>query len=115
MRVGANERHDEFIRHALVVGVFHSLHGIGLLAAFTIREHHRVVSLRDSFPSAIAIHGVITAIYSRNLPAAILAHFLMQLFQITSAVGGQRVTPVHKCVDEHALQPVLLRHFQQRI
>src|SRR5206468_11358419 len=103
-------RHDEFIGHALVVGLLHPLNGIGLLAAFTTREHHRVVSLRNSFPSAIAIHGVVAPIYGGDLPAAILTHLLLQLFEITSAVGGQRVPSVHKRMDEHALQPVLLRH-----
>ena len=110
MRVGANEWHYEFIRYALVVGLFHALNGINLLAAFRIREHHRVVSLRDSFPSAIAIHRVIAAIDGGDLAAAILTHLLLQFFEITSTIGGKRVAPVHKGMDEDALQRVLLRH-----
>ena len=115
MAVGANEWNHEFVGHALVVRLFHPLHRVGVLAAFRIGEHHRVVGLGDALPAPVAVHGVVAAIDRGDLAAVVLAHLLLQLFEISRAVGGQRVAAVHEGVDEDAVQAILLRHLQQRI
>ena len=44
-------------------------------------------------------------------------HGLLQLLKISSAIGGKGVAAIHESVDENSIgiQPVLLRHFQQRM
>src|SRR5437588_6946170 len=61
--VDAHEGDHELVGHALVVGLFHPLHGIDIASTFALPENHRMESLRDAFPAAIAVHGVITAVY----------------------------------------------------
>jgi hypothetical protein len=41
--VGTDERDDEFVGDTFVVGIFHALHRVGLLAAFGVGEDHGVV------------------------------------------------------------------------
>ena len=113
--VGTDKRDDEFVGHFLVVGIFHALHGIGLLAAFGVGEDHRVVGLRDALPATVAVHGVVASVDRRDLAAVVLAHLLLQLLEVSRAVGGQRVAAVHEGVHEDAVHAVLLRHLQQRV
>ena len=113
--VRANERHDEFVGHVFVVGLFHSLHGIGVGAAFGLAIDHRAVSFGDALPAAVAIHGVVAAVDGGDLAGVVLAHLLLQLFEIAGAVGGQRVAAIHEGMDEDAIDSLLLGHFQQRI
>ena len=113
--VGADKRNHEFVGDSLVVRIFHSLHGIGTLAAFRVGKHHRVVGLGDALPAPVAIHGVVAAVDGGDLAAVVLAHLLLQLFEVSCAVGGQSVAAVHKGMHENAIQSVLLRHLQQRI
>ena len=72
-------------------------------------------SLRDAFPAAIAVHGVITAVYGCDLPRVVLAHLLLQLLEVACAICGQRVPPVHEGMHENAVHALLLRHFEQRV
>ena len=113
--IGANKWHDELIGDALVVGIFHPLHRVGALAAFGIGKNHRVVSLGDALPAPVAIHRVVTAVHRGDFAGVVLTHFLLQLFEIAGAVGGQRVAAVHEGMNEDAVHAVLLRHFQQRV
>ena len=113
--IGADERDDKLVRHVFVVGIFHPLHGVGILAAFRVSKNHRVVRLGNALPSPIAIHRIVTAVHGRNFAGVVFSHFLLQLFEIAGAVGGERVTAVHECVDENTIYTVLFRHLQQRV
>ena len=86
-----------------------------MLAAFGVGEDHGVVGLGDALPAAVAVHGVVAAADGGDLAAVVFAHLLLQLFEISGAVGGQGVAAVHEGVDEDAIDAVLLRHFQQRV
>ena len=113
--VGADEGNHEFVGHSLVVGVFHSLHRIGALAAFRVGENHRVIGLGNALPAPVAIHGVVASVHGGDLAAVVFAHLLLQLFQVSRAIGGQSIAPVHESVHEDAVHPVLLGHLQQRV
>jgi len=115
MAVGTDERDDKLIRHALVVRLLHPLDRVILLSALCIGEYHRVIRLQNPLPAPVAVHRIVAAIHRRNLAAAILAHLLQQLIEISRAVGGQGVAPVHEGMHEDALQAILFRHLEQRI
>ena len=75
--VGTNKRKHKLVGHSLVVRIFHALHRIRLLAALRLCEDHGVVSLGNTFPSTVAIHGVVAAVYRRNLATVVLAHLVL--------------------------------------
>src|SRR5438094_8650093 len=111
MVIGAHKRHDELICNTFVVGFFHSLNGIGVLASFAVAINHRIESLGYALPATVAVHGIVTSIHGSDLSRVVLTHFLLELLQIPSAAGGQRVPPVHKGVHENALNVALASHF----
>ena len=111
--VHANEGHDEFVGHTLVVGIFHALHRVDVFAAFAIAEDHGVEGLGNALPAAVAVHGVVASVDGSDLAGVVLAHLLLQLFQISGAVGGQGVAAIHEGVHEDAVNSVLLGHLQQ--
>ena len=113
--VSADKGNHEFVGHSLVVGIFHSLHRVGALAAFRVGENHRVVGLGNALPTPVAIHGVVASVHRCDLAAVVFAHLLLQFFQISGAVGGQSIASVHEGVNEHAVHSVLLGHLQQRV
>ena len=96
--VYADKGHDEFVSDILVVEILHSLHRVNVFAALTVAVNHRIESLGNALPAAIAIHGVVAAVDRGDLAGVVLAHFLLQLLEIAGAVGGQGVAPVHKGV-----------------
>ena len=40
---------------------------------------------------------------------------MLELLEVSSAIGGQRVAAIHEGMDEYAVNAVLLRHLQQRV
>ena len=114
-RIRANERQNELVGHAFVVGIFHAQHSVRVRSALGFALDHRAVGLGDSLPAAVAVHGVITAVDGRDLARVVLAHLLLQLFEIASAIGGQRVAAVHKGVYEDAIDSLLPGHLQERV
>src|SRR5581483_1737723 len=77
--LGANERQDEFVGYAFVVGLFYALNRIGVFPAFTDSIHHGTERLGDSLPTAVAIHRIIPAIHAGDFADVILAHLLLKL------------------------------------
>ena len=113
--IGADERHDEFVGHILVVRIFHALHGIGILAAFALTVNHGVVCLQNPLPAAVAIHGVVASADAGDLAGVVFACCLLQLLKISSTVGRESVAAVHEGVDENtiSIQAILFCHLQQ--
>src|SRR5208283_3400236 len=85
--VGTNERHHKLVSHALVVGLFHPLHGVDRCATFSFAIHHCVVGFGDALPAAVAVHGIVAAVDGGDLAGVVLAHLLLQLFDVAGAVG----------------------------
>src|SRR5208282_3427100 len=106
--VHADERQDELVGHALVVGILHPLHRIDVGAALAFAFNHRREGFLDALPAAVAVHGVIAAFDRSDLPDAVLAHLLLELLDVAGAIGGQGVATVHEAVDEDAVHAVLL-------
>ncbi len=113
--IRAHERNDKLVGDIFVVGILHSLHRVCALAALRIGENHGVIGLRNALPAPVTIHGVVAAVNGCDLPAAVLAHLLLQLLQITRAVGRQRVAAVHEGVNRNTIETLLLRHSEQRV
>ena len=112
---GNDEWNNKLVSHIAVVRFLHPLHWIRVPAGFAIAVYHRVKGFFLPLPAAVAVHGIVTSADRRDLADAVLAHSLLQLFDITGSVGRQGVTPVHEAVDEDALQAVLLGHAQQGV
>ena len=110
--VDAHKWHDEFVGHVFVVRVSRALHRIDICAAFALPEDHRVVSLRDALPSPVAIHRVVASVDGSDLAGVVLAHLLLQLFEIACSIGRQRVASVHKCVHKNAVNAILPGHLE---
>ena len=91
------------------------MHGIGVDSTFGFSLDHGGVSFRDALPAAVAIHGVVAAANGGDLAGIVLAHFLLQLFEITRAVGWQGVASIREGVNKNAIDPLLRGHFQQGV
>ena len=113
--VGADERDHELIGHVFVVGISHPLHRVSIRAALGLAIDYCAVGLNNAFPAPIAVHGIVAATDGRNLPAVVLAHLLLQLFEITGAIGGQSVASIHEGMHEHTINSLFLGHFQERV
>ena len=114
MLVRHDKRHDELVGRAVVVRLLDARDCVFIGAALGLALDHRVESLFLPFPAAVAIHGVVAAGNAGQL-AAVLAHLLLQRGDIAGAAGGQRVTSVHKGVDEDLRDALLLGSFEQRV
>jgi hypothetical protein len=114
-RVGANERHHELVGHSFVVRLLHPLHRIGVCTALGLAFDHGAVGLRDALPATVAVHRIVAAVDSGDLAGVILAHLLLQLFQIAGAIRGQSVAAIHERVHEDAIDSLLFCHFQERV
>ena len=68
----------------------------------------------DTLPAVVAVHCVVAAHQSCNLPDAEFANFLLQLPDEIAAAVRRCVAPVHEAVDKNILDFLLLGHFQQR-
>src|SRR5205823_5087030 len=64
--IADHEGNHEFIGNALIIGILDSLHWIGITAAFTAPFHHGGKSFLFTWPSAVAVHGVVAAIHAGN-------------------------------------------------
>ena len=115
MRIRAHKRQHELVGHAFVVGLFHALHGVGLRSALGLTLDQRAKGFGDALPTPVAVHSVIASAHGCDLARVVLAHLLLQLFEIAGAVGGQRVASIHEGMDENAIDSVLLGHLQKRV
>ena len=115
LRIGADEGNDEFVGDAFVVRLFHALHRIGYLPPSPSPLHHGVERFGNALPAAVAVHGIVAATDRRNLPGVVLAHLLLQLFEVAGAVGGQSIAAIHEGVHEDAINAIFFRHPQQRV
>ena len=113
--VDAHEGDDKFVGCPLVVGIFHALHGVVILAAFAVTVDHGVEGFGDAFPAAIAVHRVVAAADAGDLAGVVFPHFLSELFQISRAIGGKGIAAIHESVHEDPIHIVLLGHLQQGI
>jgi len=108
--IDTNKGDHELIGDVLVVRIFHALDWVDVFAAFSFAGNHGIESLGHAFPSAIAVHGVVASADGSDLAGVVLADFLLQLFQISGAVGWQSVSAIHKGVHEDAVNAILLGH-----
>src|SRR5580698_1437083 len=115
MIIHANEGDDEFVGHTVVVRSLHSLHRVHIFSAFATSVDHGVVGFGDALPAAVTVHGIVTSVDAGDFAGRVLAHFLLQLFEITCTVGGQGVTAVHESVNEHSVNSLLFGHLQQGV
>src|SRR5947209_14381376 len=113
--VRTNERHDELVGYVPVIEILLALHGVNVRPTFSLAVHHRVKRLRNALPAAVAIHGVVAPAHGGNLASVVFTHFLLELFEVSGAIGRQGVTPVHEGVNEDARDAILLSHCQQRV
>src|SRR5581483_5413713 len=81
--VHTGEGNDEFVRHVAVVGIFHALRWINVLATFSLACDHCIKGLQLAVPFLVAIHGVVAPVHSGNFSYAKLAHLLLQLLDIS--------------------------------
>ena len=106
---------DELVGYVPVIEILLALHGVNVRPTFSLAVHHRVKRLRNALPAAVAIHGVVAPAHGGNLASVVFTHFLLELFEVSGAIGRQGVTPVHEGVNEDARDAILLRHCQQRV
>ena len=76
---------------------------------------HHIERFSNALPAAISIHGVIAAADRGDFAAVVLAHLLLELLEISSTAGGERIAAVHESMNEDAINTLLLGHFQERI
>src|SRR5579883_330710 len=65
--------------------------------------------------AAVPVHGVIAAVHAGDPARVVLAHLLLQLFEIAGAASGQRVASVHEGMDKDAVHALLSGHLEQRV
>src|SRR5262249_25942808 len=113
--VDANEGKDEFVGDPLIVGLLDSLHRVDVGPAVALAVDHRVVGFLRALPPLIAIHGVITSGDAGNFADAVFANLLLQLFHESGATVRGSIAAIHKTMDVHTLDTLLLAHLKQRV
>ena len=97
----ADDRLDEFVRHAVFVALLNGVDRVGILHALAVNE--RVVSVLQAVPALVAIHRVVAAHDGRDLADAELTALFHGLCNKVAAGGRGRVAPVEEGVDIHTL------------
>src|SRR5205814_6501071 len=80
-----HERNKELVGDAVVVVFLDARHSIGIGAALGLAGHHGVECLAFALPALVSIHGVVTAVDTRDLAHAEFAHFLFELGNVVGA------------------------------
>ena len=108
--VHANNRFDKLIGHTRVIRSLHSRLGVRYRSPHAI--HQQVISLLDTLPAGITIHGIIASDHGSDLTRG-LFHVILQLTDKTLSTLRIRVPAVHKTMNKGFLDPELLRQITQ--
>jgi len=109
--LGDNERLDELIGHALVIGCLDTLDSIR--AEFALAVNHSSVSALEALPALVTVHCVVTAGYGCDAADAQLAHLILHLLDIASTRGRCGVAAVHEAMHADLGQAVALCQVEQ--
>ena len=80
---------------------------------FTV--YHRSIGLLHAFKAVVAIHRIVAAHHRRNLTDTDLFDFCLKLLDKAKPAVRRHITPVHKAMDIHVVEPTLFGHFKQRV
>ena len=104
-------RFDELIRHTLVIALLHGSHHVAALLTLTLDE--QVVSLLDTLPALVTVHGIETT-HNAGDGSVILGTYLADLLDEALTALGVRVTTIHETVYEClVLQTIVLTHLDE--
>src|ERR1041385_754838 len=106
-------RFNEFVGNPQLVRMLHGSNRILLMFANTV--HEQFVCSASSFPSLVAVHGVIAANNCGNCAAADVCHLSLQRTDVSCRRRWRRVSAIEKAVNKDLLEPVVFRHLQKGI
>ena len=107
-----DDRHDELVGHARVIGRLHGLVcGSGVLANAL---GDRVVRLLHALPALVAIHRVVAAGDRRDAAQLERVDLVLQAVDILDARLRRGVAAVHEAVEADLAQAVAARQLEQR-
>ena len=96
---------EEFVCNTLGIRLFHSLYNIVGVLPFAI--HKKIVSLFQSLPAMVAVHGIVTADDRSDCACALVA-MLFDFLKETGSALGVGVASVHEAVKINLVKAVSL-------
>ena len=111
--IGNDSGQNELVRHALVIGVLHSLDAVGRLVAYA--QYQGVICLLDTVPVVIPVHRIVTAVEGSHLAYADLRCLVDQLLQIALAGRGRCISAVEERMQIYSVQALSLAELQDRV
>ena len=110
--LGHDDRNNELVGHACVVGRLHGLVRGSRVLADALGDC--VVRLLDALPALVAVHRVVTARDRRDAAQLEGVDLVLQTVDIFNAGLRRGVAAVHEAVEADLAQAVAARQFEQR-